>query len=327
MLMIDIEGTELTEEDIRLLAHPRVGALIFFKRNYLDLTQLKALVRAIRAVRPDILLAVDQEGGRVQRFGAPFTKLPPLADIGKQSESVAEELGWLMAAEILSVGIDFSFAPILDLQNSISKIIGDRAFHASPHKVATFAEAYIAGMHRAGMIAVGKHFPGHGSIAPDSHFDLPVDERSLEALSDDMYPFKVLIAKGIDALMPAHILYPKVDNLPVGFSKRWLIDILRNELQFSGVIISDDLSMAGACVVGTPIERVQKGYESGAELLLLCNDRSAVLSVLQNPILEDMPDTRASVARLRGKSGATWETLQASNQYQAARALCEGVVA
>lgn len=288
-LMLDVAGLNLTEDDKEVLANPYVGGIIFFARNYQDPEQLINLVNEVRAINPNILIAVDQEGGRVQRLKEGFTLLPPLAKLGElydrdpaEARRLAEIAGWLMATEVLSVGVDFSFAPVLDLNYGVSEIIGNRSFHQDPNIAADLAQLYIFGMEQAGMRATGKHFPGHGFVAPDSHLEIPVDERELsEILSTDVIPFKKTFMAGLAAVMPAHIVFPKVDELPVGFSSKWLQDILRKELDFRGVIFSDDLTMEGASGVGSYPMRAKKALDAGCDMILVCNNREAALEVLE----------------------------------------------
>ncbi|TAK71599.1 MAG: beta-N-acetylhexosaminidase, partial [Gammaproteobacteria bacterium] len=253
--IVDVEGKDLTAEERELLGHPLVGGVVLFARNYESRDQLQHLCHQIRAAhKSPLLIMVDQEGGRVQRFKEEFTRLPPMATFGKAYDEEpekacqsAKECGALMAAELLSVGVDLSLAPILDLDKKRNTVIGDRAFHANAQTVITLAKAFIRGMQETGMASVGKHFPGHGGVALDSHVAIPVDGRSLSELQcDDLMPFAHLIQAGIPALMAAHIVFPEVDELPVGFSSRWLKDVLRTQLKFTGTILSDDLNMEGA---------------------------------------------------------------------------------
>lgn len=309
-LMLDLEGTELTPEECELLQHPLVGGVIFFSRNYESIRQISDLVKQVRLhANSEVLIAVDHEGGRVQRFRDSFTQLPAIGDLGVEydqdsqaAKQRAERLGWLMAAELRAVDIDFSFAPVLDLNYGVSEIIGDRSFHRQPQAVIDLATAYIKGMKQAGMASTGKHFPGHGYVVADSHVDVPVDERSLtEILKEDAETFKQLFVQGLDAVMPAHVIYNKVDELPAGFSTLWLQDILRQQMNFDGVIFSDDLKMEGATVVGSFTERAEAAVHAGCDMILVCNDRTGAIEVVDN--LKMYPDERSAqrLQRMRGQ--------------------------
>ena len=284
--MLDIAGTWLTAEDRQILRQPQVGGLILFARNIETPRQVRELAAAIRAVRPDLLLAVDQEGGRVQRLRQGFVRLPAMRAIADNAnaEVLAEHCGWVMATEVLAVGLDLSFAPVLDLDHQRSAVVGSRAFEGDAARATLLAGAFIRGMHAAGMAATGKHFPGHGWAEADSHVAIPLDERSLEQIrAVDLQPFARL-SQQLAAVMPAHVIYPQVDSAPAGFSRRWLQDILRGELAFKGVIFSDDLSMAGAQVVGDAACRIEAALAAGCDMGLVCNDRAAAelaLSALQ----------------------------------------------
>lgn len=276
-LMLDIAGTWLTAEDRHLLRQPEVGGLILFARNIEHPQQVRELCAAIRAERPELLLAVDQEGGRVQRLRQGFVRLPSMQALAAAPDAarLAEHCGWLMACEVLAVGLDFSFAPVLDLDHGRSTVIGSRSFGSDPARVSELAGAFIRGMRAAGMAATGKHFPGHGWPEADSHVAIPRDERSLETIrACDLQPF-VALAGQLDGIMPAHVIYPQVDAQPAGFSRRWLQDILRGELGYQGVIFSDDLSMAGAHVAGAADARVAAALDAGCDMALVCNDRAA----------------------------------------------------
>ncbi|KJJ99985.1 beta-hexosaminidase [Pseudomonas sp. 21] len=285
-LMLDIGGTWLTAEDRQILRQPEVGGLIIFARNIESPRQVRELMASIRALRPDLLLAVDQEGGRVQRLRQGFLRLPAMRAIADNAnaERLAEQCGWLMATEVLAVGLDLSFAPVLDLDHQRSAVVGSRAFEGNPERAVELARAFIRGMRAAGMASTGKHFPGHGWAEVDSHVGIPEDERTLEQIrAVDLVPFQRLSGE-LDALMPAHVIYPQVDPNPAGFSRRWLQDILRGELGFDGVIFSDDLSMAGAHVVGDAANRIEAALSAGCDMGLVCNDRASAelaLSALQ----------------------------------------------
>ena len=282
-LMLDIAGTWLCAEDRQILRQPEVGGVILFARNIETPCQVRELCAAIRRLRPDVLLAVDQEGGRVQRLRRGFQRLPSMASFASlaQAEQLAEDCGWLMASEVLAAGLDLSFAPVLDLQHGRSAVIGERAFSGNAGQAITLAGAFIRGMHAAGMAATGKHFPGHGWAEADSHVAMPRDERSLaEIRRVDLQPFARL-AGVLDAVMPAHVIYPQVDEQPAGFSRRWLQDVLRGELGFTGVLFSDDLSMTGAQVAGDAGQRIEAALRAGCDMGLVCNDRGAAECALQ----------------------------------------------
>lgn len=309
-LMVDIQGQELSADDKRLLANPLVGGVILFSRNYHSLEQLQALVQTIRDIKnPRLLIAVDQEGGRVQRFKDGFTILPAMRRFGniydKDHElalNLCEQCGWLMASEICSTGIDISFAPVLDLDKGISTVIGDRAFHHNPFVVSKLSQAFITGMKKAGMQATGKHFPGHGSIAADSHTDMPIDDRPwIDIEMEDLRPFQFMIEAGINALMMAHVIYPAVDKLPAGFSKHWIGQILRTKLNYQGAIFSDDLDMQGAAVAGNFPERAKLSLEAGCDMILVCNNRPACWSVVESLQGYESPASSLRLAHLHSK--------------------------
>lgn len=311
--MLDLAGTWLTPEDRQLLRQPEVGGMILFARNTESPAQVRELVRSIRALRPDMLIAIDQEGGRVQRLRRDVLRLPALGRIAEcaaaQQQQLAEAAAWLMATEMLACGIDISFAPVLDLDYGRSQVIGDRSLGADPQQVSRLGKAYIQGLQQAGMAATGKHFPGHGWAEADSHFDLPIDERSEAAIREsDLQPFAAL-APLLDGIMPAHVVYPAVDSLPAGFSRRWLQDILRTELGFRGVIFSDDLTMAGAHAVGGMAERVDAALASGCDMLLVCNDRAAAEQALVHAQQGGMqPSLRAQEMLARSNPGIAYKS-------------------
>lgn len=285
-VMLDLEGLRLTAEEHALLVRPEVGGVILFARNIASADQVRTLCDEIRRLRPDLLLAVDQEGGRVQRLREGVTRLPPMGRLGRDfalqpevTVRLCQDAGWLLGMELAACGLDLSFAPVLDVDGGSSSVIGDRSFSADPWAVARLGRAFLDGLHEAGMVAVGKHFPGHGGVAADSHHELPVDGRPLEALRrHDLLPFAEL-APRLDAVMPAHVVYPDFDSRPAGFSPAWL-GMLRESLGFKGVIFSDDLSMAGAVSAGTPAERARLALAAGCDMLLVCNDRDAAREVL-----------------------------------------------
>lgn len=326
-LMMDVQGTSLTGEDKELLAHPLVGGLILFARNYESPEQVAELNRQIRQAAGDILIAVDHEGGRVQRFREQFSALPAMGKIWQQAEQNIEratamsyEAGLLMALEVRSVGVDISFAPVLDI-NDISEVIGDRSFHPQPELVTQLATSFIKGMHQVGMRATGKHFPGHGSVQEDSHIALPIDKRSKdEIIAIDMQPFVALNnAKLLDAVMPAHVIYPEFDELSVGFSPRWLQQILRGELGFDGVIFSDDLSMAGAASIGGFVERAEAAQMAGCDMLLMCNDREAAITVIDQANISVKPESIVRIKKMQAKSALPYQQLALLPEWQQAR--------
>jgi beta-N-acetylhexosaminidase len=330
-LMLDLVGTSLTAEEAITLQQPEVGGLILFSRNYTDPAQLEQLMQAIRSIRPDLIVAVDQEGGRVQRFRDGFTRLPAMAVLGHmyQRDPVeacvsAHELGWLMAAELRAFDIDISFAPVLDIDWQQSSIIGDRAFASTPETLAKLALAFMQGMHEAGMAATGKHFPGHGWVQADSHLELPVDERDEAHLEQyDIQPFKYLITHGLDAIMPAHVVYSQVDVEPAGFSSYWLKEKLRKQLGFSGVIFSDDLTMEGASIAGSYAQRCQKALDAGCDMVLVCNQPRQALEVLDYLSTRPMVNN-PRIATMRGKSS---DSLQNTQRLEQARGLAGRCVA
>ncbi|WP_151956613.1 beta-N-acetylhexosaminidase [Acinetobacter guillouiae] len=329
-LMLDIAGTELTQEDIELLQTPQVGGMILFSRNIESPAQVRALTDHMRQIRPDILIAVDQEGGRVQRLKQGFTLLPAMGHFGElyltqpeKALALAEQCGWLMAIEVLAVGIDFSFAPVLDL-NDISDVIGDRAFAKNVQDIVPLASAFMKGMQRAGMASTGKHFPGHGSVKADSHVAAAIDPREYQDIyNNDMQSF-IQLQTQLDALMPAHVIYEKVDPNPAGFSPYWIQTILRQELQFDGVLFSDDLSMQAACVAGGADARIRAALDAGCDMGLVCNNRESACIALAG--IENLPlPNQARLERMRGKIPqiSIGETFDLGNEWQAVKKVIE----
>jgi len=323
-VMIDVAGTELAPGEAERLSHPLVGGVILFARNFTSPLQLVRLATAIRALRdPALLVAVDHEGGRVQRFQQGFTRIPPMRELGRlwdqdrvRGAEAARGCGFVIASELQAHGVDFSFAPVLDIDYGESSVIGDRSFHADAKVVAELAAAFVEGLARGGMTSVGKHYPGHGYVKADSHHEVPVDERTLDEMAGaDLIPFARLIKAGMGAVMPAHVIYPKVDGKPAGFSRKWLVTILRRQLGFKGVIFSDDLSMEGASTAGGVVQRAKAALDAGCDMVLLCNDVGA-----QDELLDGLASMSVSnlltaqLARLRGRaiSGAA---LAASTAY------------
>lgn len=327
-VMVDLRGLEIRDDERDMLLDPAVGGVILFARNYQSPEQLAALTVAIHALRhPRLLIAIDQEGGRVQRCRDGFSRLPPAAAFGaiydrdqRHARHLAQQAGWLMAVELRSVGVDLSFAPVLDLDYGVSSVIGDRAFHANPVAVAELAGSYIRGMRSAGMSATGKHFPGHGAVSVDSHLGLPIDQRPLATIQSlDMEPYRRLFDHGLNAVMAAHVVYQAVDSLPAGFSSRWLKDILREQLQFQGVIFSDDLSMQGAAVAGGPAERAVAALAAGCDMVLVCNAPETLPSVLDAVRGHIDPASYLRLTRMHGAHSPDRRQLAYEPQWEKAR--------
>lgn len=329
-VMMDLLGTELSAEERELLQHPLVGSVILFTRNYRDPAQLAELVEAIQAVRsPAPIVSVDHEGGRVQRFRAGFSVLPPARRVGHEFDREprsglewARELGWLMAAELRAVGIDLSFAPCVDLDYGVSEVIGDRAFHGCAGAVGQLAVAWMHGMRDAGMVATAKHFPGHGAVVADSHLQMPVDRRELVDMEADLAPYRLLIENGLAGVMVSHVVFPQLDSLPASLSPRWIRGVLRDELRFQGAVFADDLSMKGAATaVGDVVERCRLALEAGCDVLPICNDRQSVLEVLQRLDVPLDPASAMRRARLRGRPLADAAQLRQQPRWLAGQEL------
>lgn len=327
-LMVDVAGPELRPEDREVLAHPLVGSVLLFSRNYVNPAQLAALTAEIRALRsPALLVAVDHEGGRVQRFREGFTRLPAARLLGRRFEEdrrdalgLARAVGWLLARELHAVGVDFSFTPCIDLDYGVSEVIGDRAYHRDPDVVGALAVACLAGLREAGMAAVAKHFPGHGAVVADSHVALPVDRRGFADLEPDLRPYRVLIENQLPAIMAAHVVYPAIDTLPASLSRRWLNDVLRRTMGFHGCIFADDLSMAGAAAFGDVLERAHLALAAGCDVLPVCNDRAAVeqlLNRLDGEIVSPASQARLVRMRARGEIPTAIEREQAWQEASA----------
>ena len=325
-IMLDLDSIEMNPEEREILQNPLVGGVILFSRNFSSIEQITQLVKDIHVLRePRLLVAVDHEGGRVQRFRDGFTSLPAVGHFGeiyqhnpKRAHFLAETAGWLMAVELRAIGVDFSFAPVLDIDYGVSSVIGDRAFHQDKNIIVELAHAYSKGMQTAGMAATGKHFPGHGAVSADSHTDMPVDKREYnEIYAKDILPFKRMIHHGIAAIMPAHVVYPKVDSLPAGFSEVWLKDILRQRLGFHGVIFSDDLDMKGASVAGENyVDRAETALSAGCDMALVCNNRTGAINVLDNLSGHNDPVSHLRLARMHGKHEITMSELHKTTQWK-----------
>jgi len=309
--MLGIEGLELTAADRERLLHPLAGGVILFTRNYESPAQLDGLTAAIHALRDSpLLIAVDHEGGRVQRFREGFTAIPAMRTLGVQWDQDvgaaarhAERLGWTLASELRAHGIDFSFAPVLDIDHGTSSVIGDRAFHRNPNAVAHLAAAFIDGLDAGGMAAVGKHFPGHGFVAADSHVELPRDDRPRERIATvDLVPFAALMQKRLAAVMPAHVIYAAVDAKPAGYSSVWIKDELRGRLGFGGLVVSDDLGMAGAFGEGDIVARAEAAVAAGCDFVLACNDMAASGLLLRQWRPGVSPDLARRLAPLEGRA-------------------------
>ncbi len=326
-IMLDIDGTDLSPADRDLLSEPAVGGVILFARNYASPAQVSDLVADIRALRtPSLIVAVDHEGGRVQRFRDGFTAIPPMRAIGHEYDrdpelglALARRAGWLAGAELRSVGIDLGFTPCVDLDWGLSEIIGNRSFHSNPSAVAALAGEFCRGQKSAGMAAVGKHFPGHGAVVPDSHLELPVDRRNYGDVLDDMQPYERLIAtRLLTGIMTSHIVYAEMDSKPATFSDYWLGQELRGRLGFDGVVFSDDLSMKATREFGPMPVRAQRALEAGCDMVLVCNERPAAQATVRALRDYSNPLSLVRLARLHGSGGELRESLLASAEWQEA---------
>lgn len=328
-VMLDVEGVALASDDRRRLLHPLAGGVILFSRNFSDPGQLRKLTADIHGLRnPPLLIAVDHEGGRVQRFRDGFTVLPAMAELGRSWDQsphdalrFARDLGFVLAAELRAYGVDFAMAPVLDVDHGMSEVIGDRAFHSDPRAIVDLARALLQGFKQAGMSGVGKHFPGHGHVLADSHHASPVDGRSYEEIEAvDLAPFRRLIDAGLGGIMPAHVVFPRVDALPAGYSAIWLKSVLREKLGFGGVIFSDDLSMEGAGTAGGVVERATAALGAGCDMVLICNNPRGMDELLDG-LRYPMPAVSlARLARMHGRQRPqAMDALRADPRY--ARAL------
>lgn len=328
--MLDLRGPVLEQDEREILRHPLVGGVILFSRNFAGTEQLTELTGNIHALRnPPLLIAVDHEGGRVQRFRKGFSALPPCrcyGDLYDREHSLglacAEKAGWLLAVELLAVGVDFSFAPVLDIDTGQSEVIGDRAFHSRPEAVAELAKSFCRGLKSAGMAAVGKHFPGHGSVREDSHKAVPVDDRRFELIAmNDMLPFERLLGAHLQGIMPAHVIYAQVDSQAAGFSAYWLQQILRQQLGFQGTIFSDDISMAGAEIVGNYDKRARAAIAAGCDMVLVCNNQPAAIKLLDTLDVAVSPASQVRLIRMHGREPKmSLRQLRADAAWQAAAA-------
>jgi len=326
-VMLDVEGTELTDADRSRLIHAATGGVILFARNYSSPRQLAALTREIRSLRtPPLLIATDHEGGRVQRFRDGYTRIPAMAELGalwntdrQAARRKAEAAGLVIASELSASGVDLSFTPVLDLDFGRSGAIGDRAFHSDPEAVTELAASLIDGLARVGVAAVGKHFPGHGYVTEDSHSDLPVDPRALEQLrAADLVPY-LRLAPRLAGVMPAHVIYPAVDGAPAGFSRKWLDGVLRQEIGYDGVIFSDDLSMEAAAVAGDVVARAEAALAAGCDMVLVCNRPQAASELLSHQPRMPGEQALARLARMRAKTQfADLDAVRADPRYLAA---------
>ena len=316
-LMLDIDGTSLSNEDKDLLMNKHVGGLIFFSRNFESFNQITNLVHEIRNIKENIIIAVDQEGGRVQRFNKEFTKIPTMQELAKYANtnndiSFLKEVGWLISSELIAAGIDLNFAPVLDIDDKTSSIIGDRAFANNALDVISLTSNFIDGMHEAGMKSTGKHFPGHGGIFEDSHIELAEDHRELEELMGlDIKPY-IELSNKLDAIMCAHILFPNIDKYIPSYSRYWLKDILREKIKYKGLIFSDDLSMFGAGDLSFANKAV-KSIEAGCDMILVCNNRHEAINVIETFEKNDI-DLSKKIHQMRKTSNTDWDDLSRTNR-------------
>ena len=327
-LIIDLSGLSLCLDEKRLLKTPVIGGVILFSRNFRNRKQLMMLVSEIRDIRPEILICVDQEGGRVQRFIEDFSPIPPMQTLGNflgtPLEKYIKDCGWLMACELIACDIDFSFAPVLDLDQNTCEVIADRSFSENPGKAVEAASFFISGMKEAGMASTGKHFPGHGGVEVDSHIETPVDDRSIEdLLSNDLIPFAKLSAS-LDGIMPAHIIYPQVDKNAVGFSKLWINKILRQDLKFDGVIFSDDLSMKGADVAGDYISKAKSALNAGCDMILVCNNRKGAIEVIDYLASTNWTSS-PRLSRMKNRKKLSWKQLVSDDRWISTKAYFESI--
>tara|TARA_B100001113_G_scaffold199449_1_gene163400 strand:+ start:49 stop:1059 length:1011 start_codon:yes stop_codon:yes gene_type:complete len=316
-LMLDIDDKSLSIEDKKLISNKHVGGLIFFSKNFESFQQISNLVKEVREIKENILIAVDQEGGRVQRLNNEFTKIPSMQEIARfakehNDSSICKDIGWLISSELIATGIDINFAPVLDIDESTSSIIGNRAFSNNSDEVTSMASDYIDGMHEAGMSSTGKHFPGHGGVIEDSHKELPEDIRQLDDLMDfDMKPY-IKLASKLDAIMCAHILFPNIDKSIPSFSEHWIKEILRNKIKYDGLIFSDDLTMLGAG--GEPCsEKARKSIQAGCDMVLVCNNRKEIEGVI-NVFDEIGVEPSERLSKMKKSTNIDWNELNNSDR-------------
>ena len=332
-LMIDLKGTGMDAEERSWLQAPAVGGVILFTRNFRDLDQLGELVAEIHAARnPPLLVAVDHEGGRVQRFRGPFTELPPMRALGRlhdrnpgEALAASRAFGWLMAAELRALGIDLSFAPVVDLDLGMAEVIGDRALHFDAAVVGALSAEFSSGANAAGMAMTAKHFPTHAGARADSHTALAVDDRDLDQLTDDLNPYRHLIAAGLESVMVGHVIFPAVDPLPASLSPFWMREQLRERLGFDGAVLSDDMSMAGAEVGGNCGQRIIQSLEAGCDMVLLCNAPGEVPGAIDALVNHRNASSSPRLARLRGGVRTGWKELRQSDMWRVARKQLESL--